>query len=1430
MWIPLLGTAFASTFCVPLNYNAAGGDCNGGNGTDIFQDVASAYNALPGNGPHTIRMQQGYQDASTIALAGKNVTIQGDGTGASMRRDGGTNGILNATAGTVLVTNVTLITPNNARAVHVNGGSLTLQNVDITREVAIPTSATAVVVTNGTLDLVDVDFQAWQGTGNIGHLSVLAGGTVDITAGSFNNGTGTVAGAINTVGSVTIGGDTRFIQNTASSNDAAGAIRVAGGSLVADGVVFQQNSLTGGNRGGGAITVNGGTLDIANGQFLSNSIPASAARGGGAIYVESHSAFSVTGSTFTSNSSVNTSASGGAIHFNKAGPNPLVSGCTFTTNTSTGDGGAIGLSNDGTNTYALELEGSTFTSNTAAGSGGAVHLANHSLLSMGNVFRTNTAVDGGAISLESGTDASSSIDDTFCDQVASADGGAVWVAIGVPFPITGGVFLHNTATTYGGGAFIDGSGSIRHGSFVGNTAGLGAAVSMGATSTFQDNFVAYHDTLAVDDSGDVVDHNGWFQNLPAPGRSAGTGTGDVTGDPEVSEPAAFSCNRGDLLPPVSSPLVGAASDGSTIGALDQTTVDTDLDGDGFSPPFDCNELDAAINPAATEICDGQDNDCDGLADAMDPDVTDADFWFEDSDGDGYGNENASAILSCLPVSGSVTTNDDCNDSNADINPAGTEVCNTIDDDCDGLTDDADPSVTGAATWYRDMDSDGFGTTGTTVQACMAPVGYVASSTDCNDGDPNIRPNAVETCNTVDDDCSGTIDDNEAQNTPWYPDLDGDGYGDNSSLVAACPAPPMHVGNAVDCDDSEATVFPGNPEICDQLDNDCNGMIDDNAPVQNWYLDTDGDGYGAGAAVQSCDQPIGYVLQNGDCGPSDNTVNPGAPELCDGVDHDCDGSNTAGAVDMSTKWNDLDDDGYGNPAAALTACTHPASYVDNPGDCNDQQPLAWGGAEEICDGVDNDCSGTVDGADATDALPWYPDLDNDQYGFGTPLVRCSQPQGYRANNLDCDDSDNSVHPGAPEQCDAIDHNCNGPTDDGVMTQTWYLDGDNDGYGTASSTTMNCLRPAGYAGAQGDCADTNPAVNPGVVDTCDGFDDNCSGDESDAVDRLPFFPDLDSDGWGENGAVVLACTPGPQDAERVGDCDDTNPNVNPEIPEVCDGIDNDCDGLADQFAIDLVLFYRDADGDGYGDAASQEAFCPGMAPSGWVGNNIDCNDLEPLAFGGAVEFCDGIDNDCDGLLDAEDDSVSGESSWYQDLDGDGHGDAQGPVVIACEDQPGLVNDATDCDDSEAAAWTDAPEICDGVDNDCDGLFDADDNDMASGSIEQWYPDEDGDGYGDDAGEVAACTPPDRHVDRGGDCDDDDETRSPGVVEVCGDGVDNDCDGETDEECAKVTRRTGCACDTPHTPAPWFLVAMAGALLGRRRRVSPRGSRSSAAPPRP
>ncbi len=313
----------------------------------------------------------------------------------------------------------------------------------------------------------------------------------------------------------------------------------------------------------------------------------------------------------------------------------------------------------------------------------------------------------------------------------------------------------------------------------------------------------------------------------------------------------------------------------------------DADGDGYGDD-DCDDADAAVNPYAPEICDGQDNDCDGETD--EDDALDAATFYADADGDGFGDPTA-PIASCTQPSGAVSDDQDCDDTDAAVFPGAAEVCDGVDDDCDGVADD---DATDATTWYVDDDEDGYGSEDYTLQACEQPEGWLPYAGDCEDLDPEISPGATEICDGIDNDCDGATDPDSSQDAAtWYADSDGDGYGDDDASATSCEAPSGHIERAGDCDDTDTTVHLDADEICDELDNDCDGLTDDDDPdisdAVTWYADADGDGFGDTIFdLVACTQPKGYSAEPNDCDDTDYDVNPDAEEICgDGVDNDCD---------------------------------------------------------------------------------------------------------------------------------------------------------------------------------------------------------------------------------------------------------------------------------------------------------------------------------------------------------------------------------------------------------------------------------------------------------------------------------------------------------------------------------------------------------------
>jgi hypothetical protein len=421
-----------------------------------------------------------------------------------------------------------------------------------------------------------------------------------------------------------------------------------------------------------------------------------------------------------------------------------------------------------------------------------------------------------------------------------------------------------------------------------------------------------------------------------------------------------------------------------------------------------------------------------------------------------------------------------------------------------------------------------------------------------------------------------------------------------------------VDNNSDCNDNDNTVYPGAPELCDGIDNDCDGTIDEGTVQISWYVDLDGDGFGdaTSEAVMSCSSIEGYVDNNSDCNDNDNTVYPGAPELCDGIDNDCDGTIEEGTVQISW-YADLDGDGFGDATSeAVMSCSSIEGFVDNNSDCNDNDNTIYPGAPELCDGIDNDCDGTID--EGTVQIAWYVDLDGDGFGDATfeAVISCTVVEGFVDNNSDCNDNDNTIYPGAPELCDGIDNDCDGTIDEGTVQIAWYVDLDGDGFGDATSeAVMSCTVVEGFVDNNSDCNDNDNTVYPGAPELCDGIDNDCDGTIDEGTVQISWYVDLDGDGFGDaTSEAVMSCSSIEGFVDNNSDCNDNDNTVYPGAPELCDGIDNNCDGTIDEGTVQ-ISWYVDLDGDGFGDAKTDSVKAC-SAPENHVDNNLDMDDTDPL----------------------------------------------------------------------------------------------------------------------------------------------------------------------------------------------------------------------------
>ncbi|MFT7621604.1 MAG: hypothetical protein ACI9WU_000768 [Myxococcota bacterium] len=284
------------------------------------------------------------------------------------------------------------------------------------------------------------------------------------------------------------------------------------------------------------------------------------------------------------------------------------------------------------------------------------------------------------------------------------------------------------------------------------------------------------------------------------------------------------------------------------GETDEDCV-ADTDGDGFGDDVDCVIDDAAAYPGAPEVCgDGEDQNCDDVADEG-----------CDSDEDG------------------TLDPDDCSPLNAAIHPNAEDLClDGIDQDCTGQADEGcEPPPP------LDTDMDG-----------------TPDAADCAPNDPAVHPGAAEQCNGVDDDCDGLADPaGSAGCTIYNKDKDQDGWGVNANKCQCGKTAPFTATKSGDCNDSDANVFPGALEVCNSQDDNCDGATDPEGAsgCQTFFKDADQDGFGVSANKCLCTGAAPHnASKKGDCNDSNASIKPGAPEGCNGADDDCDGSTDEGA--------------------------------------------------------------------------------------------------------------------------------------------------------------------------------------------------------------------------------------------------------------------------------------------------------------------------------------------------------------------------------------------------------------------------------------------------------------------------------------------------------------------------------------------------------
>jgi MYXO-CTERM domain-containing protein len=710
-----------------------------------------------------------------------------------------------------------------------------------------------------------------------------------------------------------------------------------------------------------AVVATNATVNVTNSEFN--------CYGAGAVITD-NTDLTITNSLFEYNYDY------GAVHH--TGGELLIDGSTFQYNAGSANGGAV--STQGTNS---EIRDSYFYANsTSLGDGGALYAASDVVLITASTFNNNYNLiwyipgliisdpndllsvgtdvaglavgigDGAGVYIENPPLGEGDVkvhDNTFCGNLG--DRGAGLFIDDVPgVVVRNNRFAENWSMHFGGGMYITAhrawegaeQAEITNNTFLLNTAGLipppypalitvigggGTAAFEGTIVDFRNNITALSEfgggIMGLDGPdytiGDLItmDYNIFYHNCDEDGCSETSPetwqnfTGDLNqislsstnlqlapfptyfggGDfncypdafyPEWNSPAV---RNGDVnLPNIYSPQF---SDIGSYGGPEANVLDRD--GDSFENIYDCNDepvVGLAVFPGAPEVCDTYDNNCDGLIDeGFDTN------WYPDNDGDGFGDVNAvQPEVTCAPPANHVLNRDDCDDADPDVNPGRQEICDGLDNDCDYSPDGGLPFIP----LWKDLDGDAYGA-GEQYNGCSAQ--------DANEG-----PNS------------------------YYITIPGE---DPFLAVSG------YVPNDTDCNDFSANVSPAATEVCDDLDNDCNGLTDDAREGGTlYYLDEDNDGYGSGAGEYACTPPNEMaVTAGGDCDEQNVEINPSVDEVCDGIDNDCDGTADKDAADAPLLFEDLDNDGYGNPSTASRDCAPGPSYTANNGlDCDDNDPL------------------------------------------------------------------------------------------------------------------------------------------------------------------------------------------------------------------------------------------------------------------------------------------------------------------------------------------------------------------------------------------------------------------------------------------------------------------------------------------------------------